>query len=129
MERKVYTVSELTASIKATLEESFPMFWVEGEISNLRMPGSGHAYFTLKDEGAQISAVLFRGRGRRVRFELEDGMQVMASSTGRAVPRADVTLKNAEMAEQTKGEVWVQGPDSGKDLAQKQKDFSALFKA
>src|SRR5262252_245999 len=54
------------------------MFWVEGEISNLRMPGSGHAYFTLKDEGAQISAVLFRGRGRRVRFELEDGMQVMA---------------------------------------------------
>jgi len=78
VERKVYTVSELTASIKATLEETFPMFWVEGEISNLRMPGSGHAYFTLKDEGAQISAVLFRGRGRRVRFELEDGMQVMA---------------------------------------------------
>ena len=78
VERKVYTVSELTASIKAALEEHFPMFWVEGEISNLRMPGSGHAYFTLKDEGAQISAVLFRGRGRRVRFELEDGMQVMA---------------------------------------------------
>src|SRR5499425_1260928 len=54
------------------------MFWVEAEISNRRMPGSGHAYFTLKDEGAQIAAVLFRGRGRRVRFELEDGMQVMA---------------------------------------------------
>jgi exodeoxyribonuclease VII large subunit len=78
VERKVYTVSELTASIKTCLEENFPMFWVEGEISNLRMPGSGHAYFTLKDEGAQISAVLFRGRGRRVRFDLEDGMQVMA---------------------------------------------------
>jgi exodeoxyribonuclease VII large subunit len=74
----VYTVSELTASIKTTLEEGFPMMWVEGEISNLRTPGSGHAYFTLKDEGAQISAVLFRGRGRRVRFELEDGMQVLA---------------------------------------------------
>jgi exodeoxyribonuclease VII large subunit len=74
----VYSVSELTASIKAALEEGFPMVWVEGEISNLRTPGSGHAYFTLKDEGAQISAVLFRGRGRRVRFELEDGMQVLA---------------------------------------------------
>ncbi|HEV8226300.1 MAG TPA: exodeoxyribonuclease VII large subunit [Methylomirabilota bacterium] len=74
----MYTVSELTASIKTTLEEGFPMMWVEGEISNLRTPGSGHAYFTLKDEGAQISAVLFRGRGRRVRFELEDGMQVLA---------------------------------------------------
>ncbi len=77
-ERRVYTVSELTASIKTTLEEGFPMMWVEGEISNLRTPGSGHAYFTLKDEGAQISAVLFRGRGRRLRFELEDGMQVLA---------------------------------------------------
>ncbi len=78
VERRVYTVSELTVSIKAALEEGFPMVWVEGEISNLRTPGSGHAYFTLKDEGAQISAVLFRGRGRRVRFELEDGMQVLA---------------------------------------------------
>ncbi len=77
-ERRVYTVSELTASIKTTLEEGFPMMWVEGEISNLRTPGSGHAYFTLKDEGAQISAVLFRGRGRRLRFELEDGVQVLA---------------------------------------------------
>ena len=77
-ERRVYTVSELTASIKATLEEGFPMMWVEGEISNLRTPSSGHAYFTLKDESAQISAVLFRGRGRRVRFDLEDGMQVLA---------------------------------------------------
>ncbi|MBF8287936.1 MAG: exodeoxyribonuclease VII large subunit [Candidatus Rokubacteria bacterium] len=77
-ERRVYTVSELTARIKAALEEGFPMVWVEGEISNLRTPGSGHAYFTLKDEGAQLSAVLFRGRGRRVRFDLEDGMQVLA---------------------------------------------------
>ena len=77
-ERRVFTVSELTLGLKATLEEAFPAVWVEGEISNLRTPGSGHAYFTLKDEGAQLSAVLFRGRGRRVRFELEDGMQVLA---------------------------------------------------
>jgi exodeoxyribonuclease VII large subunit len=77
-ERQVYTVSELTGQLKAALEEVFPAVWVEGEISNLRTPGSGHSYFTLKDEGAQISAVLFRGRGRRVRFDLEDGMQVLA---------------------------------------------------
>jgi exodeoxyribonuclease VII large subunit len=77
-ERQVYTVSELTVRLKAALEEAFPAVWVEGEISNLRTPGSGHAYFTLKDEGAQLSAVLFRGRGRRVRFDLEDGMQVLA---------------------------------------------------
>ena len=76
-ERRVFTVSELTLGLKATLEEAFPAVWVEGEISNLRTPGSGHAYFTLKDEGAQLSAVLFRGRGRRVRFDLEDGMQVL----------------------------------------------------
>ena len=77
-ERQVYTVSELTLRLKTALEEAFPAVWVEGEISNLRTPGSGHAYFTLKDEGAQLSAVLFRGRGRRVRFALEDGMQVLA---------------------------------------------------
>jgi len=77
-ERRVLTVSELTVRLKAALEEAFPAVWVEGEISNLRTPGSGHAYFTLKDEGAQLSAVLFRGRGRRVRFDLEDGMQVLA---------------------------------------------------
>src|SRR6266849_3800823 len=77
-ERRVYTVSELTAGIKGTVEGTFPAVWVEGEISNLRVPSSGHAYFTLKDEGAQLSAVLFRGRGRRVRFEPEDGMHVLA---------------------------------------------------
>jgi exodeoxyribonuclease VII large subunit len=52
--------------------------WVEGEISNLRTPSSGHAYFTLKDDGAQLRCVLFRGRGRRVAFQPEDGMQVLA---------------------------------------------------
>ena len=78
VERRVFTVSELTARLKAAIEEAFPAVWVEGEISNLRTPGSGHAYFTLKDESAQLSAVLFRGRGRRVRFDLEDGMQVLA---------------------------------------------------
>ncbi|MBI2524668.1 MAG: exodeoxyribonuclease VII large subunit [Candidatus Rokubacteria bacterium] len=77
-ERAVFTVSELTARIKTQLEEDFPALWVQGEISNLRLPASGHAYFTLKDEDAQLRAVLFKGRGRRVRFDLEDGLQVLA---------------------------------------------------
>ena len=77
-ERAVFTVSELTARIKAALEEMLPAVWVEGEVSNLRTPSSGHAYFTLKDDTAQLRCVLFRGRGRRVRFELEDGLQVLA---------------------------------------------------
>jgi exodeoxyribonuclease VII large subunit len=77
-ERAVLTVSELTARIKTQLTEGFPSVWVEGEISNLRIPGSGHAYFTLKDDSAQLRAVLFRGRHRHVRFKLEDGLQVLA---------------------------------------------------
>jgi len=59
----------------------------------------------------------------------KDGMQILADSTGRMVPRTDVKLKYPEIAEQTKGDVWVQGPDSGKNLAAKQKEFSSLFKA
>ena len=77
-ERVVCTVSELATRIKARLEDQFPAVWVEGEISNLRTPSSGHAYFTLKDDGAQLRCVLFRGRGRRVAFQPEDGMQVLA---------------------------------------------------
>jgi exodeoxyribonuclease VII large subunit len=76
-ERPVFTVSELTARIKGRLEDAFPAVWVEGEISNLRSPSSGHAYFTLKDDLAQLRCVLFRGRGRRVRFALEDGLHVL----------------------------------------------------
>ncbi|HYB42630.1 MAG TPA: exodeoxyribonuclease VII large subunit, partial [Candidatus Methylomirabilis sp.] len=72
-ERAVFTVSALTARIKGQLEDVFPALWVEGEISNLREPSSGHAYFTLKDDQAQLRCVLFRSRGRRVRFALEDG--------------------------------------------------------
>jgi exodeoxyribonuclease VII large subunit len=77
-ERVVCTVSELVLRIKETLEDRFPAVWVEGEISNLRIPSSGHVYFTLKDDGAQLRCVLFRSRGRRVAFQPEDGMQVLA---------------------------------------------------
>ena len=77
-ERAVWSVSELSRRLSATLEERFPTVWVEGEISNFKVYGSGHAYFTLKDEAAQLRAVLFRNRVRRVRFEPADGLHVLA---------------------------------------------------
>ena len=76
LQRKIYTVSELNASIKALLEESFPFIWIFGEIADFRIPGSGHFYFTLKDAGSQINAVMFRGQQRNLKFEPQDGMGV-----------------------------------------------------
>jgi exodeoxyribonuclease VII large subunit len=78
VERRVLTVSALSAQLAAVMEERFPAVWIEGEISNFKVYGSGHAYFTLKDEGAQLRCVLFRTRARRVRFEPKDGLHVMA---------------------------------------------------
>lgn len=76
---RVWSVSELTRVIKTTLENRVGRVTVEGEISNLRQPGSGHSYFTLKDENAQIRAVLFRGALESVKCRPKDGMQVRAT--------------------------------------------------
>jgi exodeoxyribonuclease VII large subunit len=75
---KVYTVTELTREIRGSLESRFPAVWVTGEVSNLRSPGSGHLYLTLKDAEAQLRAVVWRGVARLLKFRLEDGMQVLA---------------------------------------------------
>lgn len=75
--RKVYTVSELTAYIKALMEDAFPGLWVEGEISNMRVYPSGHAYFTLKDNEAQIRAVMWKGARLRLKFEPMDGAHIV----------------------------------------------------
>lgn len=74
MNEHVLTVSLLTQAISQVLEEEFPLVHVLGEVSNYKRHQSGHRYFTLKDEGAQIRCVLWRGR--TVPFELRDGMQV-----------------------------------------------------
>lgn len=70
------TVSALTRQIRSILEQNFPSLWVEGEISNLRCPSSGHQYFTLKDQSSQIRAVLFRSQVERLKFALQDGLEV-----------------------------------------------------
>ncbi len=75
---KVYSVSELTRRIRGTLEHAFGQVWVEGELSNVRRPASGHYYLTIKDENSQISAVLFKRDQAGLTFEPADGVQVRA---------------------------------------------------
>ena len=77
-ERRIFSVTKLTQSIKGLLEDSFPFVWVAGEISNLRRPVSGHYYFNLKDPGAQINAVMFRAQNLNLKFLPDDGMAVVA---------------------------------------------------
>jgi exodeoxyribonuclease VII large subunit len=74
-ERKIWTVSELTGRIRELLAAAFPGIWVEGEISNFRDAQSGHLYFTLKDEKAQVRCVCFRTTAQRLKFRPEDGLK------------------------------------------------------
>ncbi len=73
----IVTVTQLTSQLKNLLESTFPDVWVEGEISNLSIPQSGHAYFTLKDEQSQIRAILFRSSQRFLKFTLQHGIQII----------------------------------------------------
>ena len=75
--QQILSVAELTKAIKGELEEQFANVWVEGEISNLATPRSGHMYFTLKDEKAQVRGVIFKFAGRRLNFLPENGMKVL----------------------------------------------------
>ncbi len=75
---RILTVSQLTEELRETLETRFSEVWVSGEISNLRQQQSGHCYFTLKDAGAQLTAVVFRREAMRLRFALRNGLEVAA---------------------------------------------------
>ncbi len=76
-ERTIYTVSELNRTIRGLLESQFPLLWVEGEISNLAQPASGHIYFTLKDANAQVRCAMFKNRKQLLRFRPANGQQVL----------------------------------------------------
>ena len=73
----VLTVTQLTANIKVFLETGFGILWVSGEVSNLRRPVSGHVYFTLKDEGSQVRAVVFRQSAAAIGFDIEEGLSIV----------------------------------------------------
>jgi exodeoxyribonuclease VII large subunit len=76
MSDQVHTVAGITSRIRDTLEDQFSGIWIEGEISNHRLPGSGHHYFTLKDPFAQLACVLFKGAAAKSPARLADGLQV-----------------------------------------------------
>jgi len=76
--RRIWTVRDLVAAVRTHLEREYTDTWLEGEISNFRAHDSGHLYFTLKDENAQIRVVMFRSSARLLRFRPENGMQVIA---------------------------------------------------
>lgn len=75
--REVFTVSQLNDEVRALLENQFPLIWVEGEISNLARPASGHLYFSLKDDAAQVRCAMFKMRNRLLDFQPENGQQVL----------------------------------------------------
>ena len=86
-QKNIYSVSRLNTEVRQVLEGSFPLVWVEGEISNLSMPRSGHMYFSLKDEHAQTRCAMFRMKRQLLRFVPVDGMKVLV--------RARITLYEA----------------------------------
>lgn len=75
--RSTISVSELTAQLKDLIESKFSNLWIQGEISNFKHHSSGHMYFTLKDKGAELRCVMFRGFNQRIHFKPEDGMDVL----------------------------------------------------
>lgn len=74
---EILTVTQLSARLKGVMEENFPSVWVAGEISNYSQPQSGHCYFTLKDDGAQLRAVMWRNTAARLKLALHDGIDVV----------------------------------------------------
>jgi exodeoxyribonuclease VII large subunit len=88
MDIKVYSVGEISRQVKLLLEDSFPALWVEGEVSNFRPHHSGHLYFTLKDQDAQISCVMWRSRASSISLEMRDGLQIRVYGTIRVYEKA-----------------------------------------
>ncbi len=76
-QRDIYSVSRLNSEVRAVLEGSFPLLWVEGEISNLASPASGHIYFSLKDPHAQVRCAMFRMKRQYLRFQPKNGLKVL----------------------------------------------------
>ena len=79
-DKEILSISELTSRVREILEDNFPHVWIEGEISNLAQPSSGHIYFSLKDQGAQVRCAMFRGQKRHLNFSPENGTQVLAKA-------------------------------------------------
>lgn len=98
--RRIYSVAELNGAVCALLEGAFPLIWVEGEISNLSRPSSGHLYFTLKDARAQVRCAIFRQRAMLLGCKPQNGMHVLARARiSLYEPRGDFQLIVEHMEE------------------------------
>jgi exodeoxyribonuclease VII large subunit len=107
-ERSFLSVSELNEIVKETLESQLDAYWVVGEISNLRIPPSGHCYFTLKDKKSQVAAVMFRRQGAGIRFTPENGMQVLCFGRVSLYPaRGDLQLYVEKMEPRGQGTLYL----------------------
>ncbi len=105
-ERDIYSVSRLNREARALLEGGLPSVWIEGELSNFSRPASGHWYFTLKDEAAQVRCAMFRQRNLLVRATPRDGMQVLLRArVGLYEPRGDFQLIADHLEEAGEGEL------------------------
>ena len=116
--RKFLSVSELNELIKGTLETRLESVWVQGEISNYRVPPSGHCYFTLKDDRSQICAVMFRRQGMALRFTPENGMSVLClGKVSIYSARGDLQLYVEDMEPQGQGALYLAFEQLKKKLA------------
>src|SRR5262245_6247868 len=116
--RKFLTVSELNELVKGTLESQLDALWIQGEVSNFRVPPSGHFYFTLKDDKSQIAAVMFRRQGTRLRFMPENGMMVLCfGRVSLYTVRGDLQLYVEDMEPQGQGALFVAFEQLKKRLA------------
>ena len=109
----VYTPTELNREVKLHLEMGFPRILLEAEVSNLSRPASGHQYFTLKDERAQVRCAMFRSAALRAKLRPANGMLVQARDRVQALVDQGMSLEQAVQAEPTKewdellGGVWI----------------------
>lgn len=102
--RQILSPTTLNRLVRDLLEDALPSIWVEGELSNLARPASGHVYFTLKDAGAQIRCAMFKSKSRNVRFAASNGMQVLVRGRiGLYEPRGDYQLIVEHMEEAGEG--------------------------
>ena len=99
-DRDIYTVSRLNREVRTVLETGFPLLWIEAELSNFARPASGHWYFTLKDEAAQVKCAMFRNRSQLVKVLPANGKQVLVrAKIGLYEPRGDYQLIIEHMEE------------------------------
>ncbi|QMU61210.1 MAG: exodeoxyribonuclease VII large subunit [Gammaproteobacteria bacterium] len=99
-ERQIYSVLQLNREVKQLLQQNFPLLWVEGELSNVARPASGHIYFSLKDQQAQVRCAMFRKANLGLAFQPENGMQVLVRArVGIYEPRGEYQLTIEHMEE------------------------------